>query len=132
MTLSQRLLATILMCGAFIAPATAQSFALPPNDGFITDAIGLLSPGEEELIEARLDAYSKETSNEIAVLIVASMSGADIASTGVEVLRTWGIGQEDKNNGVLIHIAYQDRKIWITTGYGMEGPLPDIVVKGII
>ncbi len=115
------------------APQVSEAaFAIPPNDGYVTDDAGILKPDEESAIEAELTEYKKTTSNEIAVLAVNTMSGADIAETSVEVLRKWGIGDAQKNNGILILIAYADKKIFIATGYGLEGAVPDLVAKGII
>lgn len=113
------------------APLSAQSFDIPPNDGFVTDAAGLLSASEEQQIESDLDAYARETSNEIAVLIVPSLSGAVIGDVAVEIGRDWGVGSS-KNNGILILVSYADREVFIATGYGLEGAIPDIVAYGII
>jgi uncharacterized protein len=110
----------------------ASALEIPPNDGFVTDAAGVLSPEEETAIEQVLDAYRLNTTNEIAVLIVPSLSGAVIADTAVEVLRTWGVGVEGKDNGVVLLIAYADREAFVATGYGFEGVLPDLVVRGIL
>ncbi len=121
---------SVALLVVFAVPV-ALAFDLPPNDGFVTDAIPILTETQEQTLEEKLQAYEKETSNQIAVLIVHTLSGADIAETGVETMRTWGIGQKNKNNGVLMLVAYDDHMFWTTTGYGLEGALPDIVVKGI-
>lgn len=110
----------------------AQSFEVPINDGFVTDTAGVLSAAQEQQLETRLTQYQRETSNEIAVLIIPSLSGAVISDVGVEVFRDWGIGSEENNNGILMLLAYGDREIGITTGYGLEGAVPDLVAHGII
>lgn len=111
--------------------AQNAGFMIPANDGFVTDADGVLSSSEEQSIESDLDAYAQETSNEIAVLLVSSLSGSVIADVAVDVGRKWGVGSE-KNNGILILVSYQDREVFIATGYGLEGAVPDIVAYGII
>ncbi|MBU0766350.1 TPM domain-containing protein [Patescibacteria group bacterium] len=117
---------------SFLAAVPAYAFDIPPNDGFITDVAEVLSSSEEENIESILKTYKQETSNEIAILIVDSMKGAVIADTAFEVGREWGVGAEENDNGILILISYSDRELFIATGYGLEGAVPDIVAKGII
>ncbi len=115
------------------APQFASAaFEIPKNDGFVTDEAGILKPDEELALEGELTDYRTKTSNEIAILTVQTLSGADIAQTSVDVLRTWGIGNAQKNNGILILVAYADKKVFIATGYGLEGAVPDIVAKGVI
>ncbi len=110
---------------------TAYAFDVPVNDGFVTDTIGLLSENEEQTLEDELTSYQRETSNEIAILIIPSLSGSVASDVSVEVMRTWGVGTEKNDNGILILVAYADHEVWIGTGYGMEGPVPDLVAKGI-
>lgn len=113
-------------------PTLALAFDVPPNDGFVTDAAGLLQPEEEERLEGMLRAYQRETSNEIAVAIIPTLQGEPIADAAIAIGRAWGVGSEDKDNGVLLLVAYEDRDVFLATGYGLEGAVPDIVAKGII
>ncbi len=124
-----RTLGLFLLLAAAV-PAFAQE--IPVNDGYVTDDADLLTDSEELLLEDELDAYRVQTTNEIAVLTVQSMSGADIAEFAVNVGRSWGVGGAQNNNGILMVISYQDRLVHIATGYGLEGAVPDIVAKGII
>jgi uncharacterized protein len=110
----------------------AHAFDAPPNDGYITDVTGTLTAAQDEALETSLDAYRVQTSNQIAVLMVESLSGADLVQTAVDIGRKWGIGTKEKSNGVFMLIAKQDRELTIQVGYGLEGALPDIVTKGII
>lgn len=114
----------------------ALAYDAPPNDGFVTDAIGLLSPSDEASLEQELQSYARETSNEVAILIVGDLHGEDIRQVGVEVMREWGIGDERKNNGILILFKQSetlgDREMYVVTGYGLEGAVPDVVAKGVI
>ena len=120
----------------FVQAHSAFAYDAPPNDGFVTDAIGLLSQSDEASLEQRLQAYARDTSNEIAILIVNDLHGEDIRQVGVEVMREWGIGDDTKNNGILILFKQSDtlgdREMYIVTGYGLEGAVPDIVAKGVI
>lgn len=116
---------------ALFTPGLASAVVLPPNDGYVTDAIGLLAPEDEQALEATLTAYQKETSNEIAVVIVDTLSGAVISDTAIELHRRWGIGDAEKDNGILMLIGYKDREAFISVGTGLEGAVPDIVASGI-
>lgn len=122
------ILTALALC--FAPGASAQEFTVPVNDGFVTDDIGLLSAEEEQALEQELTAYAQETSNEVAVVILRTLSGSVASDVAVEIGRKWGVGT-DKDNGILLLIAYESRDIWISTGYGLEGAVPDIVAHGI-
>lgn len=115
-----------------LAPVgVVHAFDPPPNDGFVTDAAGVLDTADEALIEQDLMQYREETSNEIAVLIVQTLDGEPIADAAIEAGRKWGVGTKE-DNGILLLIAYEDREVFLATGYGLEGAVPDLVAKGII
>ncbi|MBI3331892.1 TPM domain-containing protein [Candidatus Peregrinibacteria bacterium] len=110
----------------------AYAFEAPPNDGFVTDTAGVLTPEQEADLEEKLRIYREQTSNEIAILIVPSLQGEEIADVAVEIGRAWGIGDDDNNNGILLLMSYEDRAFFLATGYGLEGAIPDVVAKGIV
>lgn len=110
----------------------ARAFDVPPNDGYVTDVVGVLSAADRSQISGLLQEYQQQTSNQIAVLIVDTLGGEPIADVAVQVGRKWGVGTKEYNNGILILVAYTDREIFLATGYGLEGAVPDIVAKGII
>lgn len=83
-------------------------------------------------MEDKLVAFNDSTSSQVAIVILSSVGNYDIADYSVQLYNRWGIGQKEKNNGVLILVAKDDRKVWITTGYGMEGVLPDALAKRIV
>ena len=110
----------------------AYAFDVPEADGFVTDIAGVLSANEERSLEIDLQNYKGETSNEIAILIINTLDGEVIADTAVEVGREWGVGSAENDNGLLLLIAIEDRKIFIAVGYGLEGAVPDLAAKQII
>ncbi|OIO54903.1 hypothetical protein AUJ46_02155 [Candidatus Peregrinibacteria bacterium CG1_02_54_53] len=110
----------------------ASALDVPANDGYVTDTAGVLSAAEQSDLEETLRVYQQETSNQIAILIVNSLEGEPIADAAVQVGRKWGVGTKENDNGILILVAYTDREIFLATGYGLEGAVPDIVTKGII
>ncbi len=105
---------------------------LPVNNGYVTDEARILNDSEVTTIQAELAAYEKETSNQIAVVILPSLQGEAIEEVSLQIARRWGIGQQGKDNGILLLIAYEDRQARIEVGYGLEGAVPDVVAKGAI
>ena len=112
-----------------------ESFAkqVPPKSNqLVTDYIGLLSSNERMQLERKLVAYDDTSSTQIAVVIENSLEGDDIFEYSYRLAESWGIGQDGKDNGILIYIAFQDRELYIQTGYGSEGFLTDAMAKRII
>ena len=102
------------------------------ND-LVNDYAGMMSRGEQEQLRRKLVQYALETSTQIAVVTEPSLEGETAFDRGLAIAHGWGIGgSEQKDNGVLIYVARDDRKIQILTGYGAEGFLPDILAKRII
>ncbi len=112
----------------------AQDIPEKPNPPrLVNDYVGgLLSDAQINALENKLVAYHDSTSTQIAVVIVNSTQPYEIADYALQLGRKWGVGQEGKNNGIVLLWAAGDRKVTIQTGYGMEGALPDIYAKRII
>jgi len=98
----------------------------------VTDLAGVLSPEQKQALENKLVAIDDSSSNQIAVVILPTLEGNPIEEYATKLFRTWGIGNKKTNNGILLLIAIQDKKIRIETGYGLEGALPDITCNSII
>ncbi|MGR6647867.1 TPM domain-containing protein [Avibacterium paragallinarum] len=112
---------------------SAANFPPPPNPfHYVNDYTNTLMPSEKQLLENKLIAYSKETSSQIAVVLIPSTGNYDIAQYSFELGDKWGIGRKQLNNGVLMLIAVKDRKIFIATGQGLAGALPDAFLSQII
>jgi uncharacterized protein len=111
----------------------AQNIPSKPSPArFVNDFTGTLTADQKQALESKLLAFYDSTSNEIAVVLISSLEGSDIADYALKLGRGWGIGGAKYNNGVILLIAKDDRKINISTGYGLEGALPDIRAKHII
>ncbi len=126
----------VLLTGSSL-PAFSDDFPdkpYPPR--LVNDYTGFLSDTERKNLEQKLVAFDRETSTQIAVVIVESFKGYDKADYAVQLARKWGIGQEGKNNGILILIKPKtsDSKgdVFIATGYGLEGVVPDAIAKRIV
>ncbi|MBY0245616.1 MAG: TPM domain-containing protein [Sphingobacteriaceae bacterium] len=123
-----RLIIAFLLIG-FVA--FAQDFPEKSNK-LINDFTNTLDAQQIQQLEKKLIAFEDSTSNQIAVVMIKSVGGYDINDYALQLGRKWGIGGKDKNNGVILLIALNDRKMSIQTGYGLEGALPDIYTKRII
>lgn len=122
--------ALILMSGFLLSQKEIPKKPYPPQ--LVNDYVGLLSQTEINSLERKLVAYNDSTSTQIAVIIENSLEGDDVVDYCQRLAEGWGIGQEGKDNGVLIYVAFADRKLRIHTGYGVEGFLTDIMSNRII
>jgi uncharacterized protein len=122
-------------CISFFILLSSFSFAqraVPDHGGmWVHDEAHVLSATTVAQLEAILKAERDSTSNQIAVLIVPSLEGDDIDSYGIRVADAWKIGQKDKDNGAILLIAIQDRKMRIEVGQGLEGVLTDAMSSRI-
>jgi uncharacterized protein len=106
--------------------------ARPSPPKLVNDLANVLTPEQEQALEQKLVAYDDSTSTQIAVVTMTTTGDYPIEDVALQILRTWGVGNKEKDNGIVILAAIEDRSIWISTGYGMEGSVPDITAKNII
>lgn len=105
--------------------AFAAAPEIPSPAGPVTDLAGILDNGtKQRLLQVILDVRERTTA-EIAILTVATTAPETIQEYSVAVFDRWKIGKRGQDNGLLLLVAVQDRRLWITTGYGLEGILPD-------
>jgi uncharacterized protein len=110
----------------FIVQTTWAQFNIPEKPSFQTsvyDYAQLLNENEKSDLEAKLIRYSDSTSTQIVVVTVENLKGEDIGILTPKWAQTWGIGDKGKDNGVLILLAKEEKKIWISPGYGLEDRL---------
>jgi len=113
--------------------AHAQNVLPKPNPArLVTDNAGILSAVEIQALENKLVAIDDSSSNQIAVVILASLEGQPKEEYATKLFREWGIGNKKTNNGVLLLVSVQDRQIRIEVGYGLEGAIPDVTALNII
>jgi uncharacterized protein len=98
----------------------------------VHDEAGVLSTSTVQLLEHQLKMHEDSTSNQIAILIISSLQGEAIEDYSLKVAEKWQLGQKGKDNGILLLIAIDDRKMRIEVGYGLEGVLPDAICNRII
>lgn len=110
--------------------------AVPNPPKLVNDYLDILSPSQKEELEKKLVAYDDSTSNQIAIVTIGDIGDYDISDFAVALGRKWGVGGKQFNNGIVLVILIDkerdQRKVWIATGYGLEGAIPDITAKTII
>ena len=115
-----------------ITPASGFSFTPPPNDGFLTDATGVLTSKEELNIEDMLQEYAQKTGTEIAVIIVQNVGGKTIEDAAKDIAERWRVGVDGPARGVVLLFSYEDRDLFMVIGDGLQGVLSPEVAQGVI
>ncbi len=116
-----------------LSTGVVLAYQSPGNPtGFVNDYTETLSSPEKSALENTLINFQNETTNEIVIVLISNLSGDTIENFVNELFREWGIGDEEKNNGILVLIAKDERKARIEVGYGLEGAVPDILAKRIL
>lgn len=122
----------ILLTILFLMPLPLLALDAPQLSGRVNDYARMLSPEANSSLEQKLAAFERDQSTQIVVLTIPSLQGDDIDQFAIRVADQWKIGQKDKDNGVLLIIAKDERKIRIEVGMGLQGVLPDITAGRII
>lgn len=125
-----KLLLLIFWVGFGHAVLAAPNF--PELTGRIVDQAGLIAADKTEIMIDKLIAAEQKTKAQIVIAVVRSLEGYDIRQYGLELARKWALGQQGKNNGVLLLVAPKERKVSIEIGYGLEGSLTDALAFAII
>ena len=113
--------------------SNAQDVPKAPNPPrLVNDFAHVMTADQVQELESKLVAYDDSTSIQIAVVTVPTTGDYAIDDYALKILRDWKVGNKKTNNGLVILAAIQDHKVFIATGYGMEGVLPDITSKEII
>jgi uncharacterized protein len=113
--------------------ARADEAALPPAPArWVTDEVGFLSPATRTALDARLEAYERKTGHQVIVWIGSTIGGAPLDDWAVRTFAAWGIGRKGHDDGLVLFILADDRKMDIEVGYGLEDRVPDARAKQII
>jgi len=108
---------------------------LQPRKGtqtLVNDFTQTLTEDQRQVLEQKLVKLDDTTFTQIAVIIIPSLEGRDVADVAIELGRSWGVGNKETNSGVVLLIAKNDRKLNISPGYGLEGALTDLESQHII
>jgi uncharacterized protein len=129
--MKKKLSCLLLMCCVFFSTLKAQTFP-EKSTTLVTDYTNTLNPQEKAALENKLVAFNDSSSTQIAIVILNSLDGYPIDDYARRLAQSWGIGEKKKNNGALILVSMQERKMTIQVGYGLEGAIPDALAKRII
>jgi len=118
-------------------PIASAQFDIPAkptkaNPDAVYDYIALFNTSQKRALDTKLTSYSDTTSTQIVVALISSAKGEDISLLGAKWGQQWGIGQAKEDNGILIILAKDDRKVDINTGYGIESIISDRDAKRVI
>jgi uncharacterized protein len=120
----------------FAATASAAVPSRPEPARFVNDLAGVFRSGQTDSLENRLTVYSDTTTTQIVVVTVADLEGIDAATYATEIGESWGVGSSEFDNGVVILVKPKNDngsgEVFIATGYGLEGAIPDAYAKRII
>lgn len=126
------LLATLPAAGALGFTPAAHAQVFPKLTGRVVDDAALLSPEQEQALTDKLALLEKQSGRQLVVATLPDLQGYDISDYGYRLLRSWGIGSKDRNDGALLIVAPNERKVRVEVGYGLEGILTDALSSQII
>lgn len=124
----------ILLFVGFVSAGQAQ--VIPPkpspNEGLVIDYADALTAPQRAELNQRLIAFDDSTSIQIVVVIIQRLSGSTAEAMATGIGRAWGVGQAEFDNGIVMLLSMSDRELFIATGYGIEGAVPDALASRII
>ena len=120
----------VVLCMGSVSAQDLPPKPVPPR--LVNDFTNTLSSADVQRLENKLVTFNDSTSTQIAVVMIRTLDGYPISDYAFKLGESWGIGQAKNNNGALLLIALADRELFIATGYGLEGALPDARAKRII
>lgn len=124
-----------LLAALFVGVAWSRAAeTIPPApENHFNDYAGIVRPATATQLNQELAQFERDTSNQIVVAIYPKLlSDSSVEDYAVRVAQRWGVGQKDKKNGAVLFVFQQSHDVWIATGYGLEGALPDALCKRII
>jgi uncharacterized protein len=126
-------MAAVLTVPQAVRALTADEALKNPPNRYFNDYAGLIKPATAATLNSELEAFERSTSNQLVVAIFPELPDTTtVEDYGVQLYRAAKIGQKGKDNGALLLVFLKNRKIWIATGRGLEGALPDAICKRIV
>ncbi|MFT3973264.1 MAG: YgcG family protein [Amaricoccus sp.] len=121
-----------LALALLVVATAALALSFPPLTGRVVDQAGILSPEARAALEPKLAELEAKSGIQLVVATVGSLQGEEIEPYANELFRAWKLGEADRNNGVLLLVAPNERRVRIEVGYGLEGTLTDALSAVII
>lgn len=127
-----RIAGALLMLAALLFPGWAAAQTFPQLTGPVVDAANVIPDDVEARMTQKLLAFNQQSGRQLQVATVADLQGYEISDYGYQLGRAWGIGDKEKNDGAILLVAPNERKVRIEVGYGLEGTLTDALSSQII
>src|SRR6185295_765837 len=127
-----RLFSAALLVFSLLSGAARADVPVPPVKARVTDLTGTLSAQQKSELEARVAAYESRRGSQLAVLMLPSTKPEEIEQYSIRVAEAWKIGRKGVDDGLLLVIAKNDRRLRIEVGYGLEGVIPDAMARRVI
>jgi uncharacterized protein len=122
----------VALVGLLLSPDSARAAELPALTALVNDYARVLSPERAAALEAKLADHQRKTGQQFALLTVASLDGASIEQFAIDVAEQWKLGDKKRDDGLLLVLAPNERKVRIEVGYGLEGVIPDAIAARVI
>jgi len=122
----------LLTAALVLSPAARAEPSFPALTGRVVDQAAILDSESRSRFDTKLQQLEETTTTQLVVVTLRSLQGYDIADYGYQLGRHWGIGQKGSNNGALLIVAPNERKVRIEVGYGLEGTMTDAIARLII
>lgn len=116
----------------FAVPTAFGQQAIPPVTGYVNDHTGTLTTAERDSLERRLHALERRKGAQVAVLMVPSTAPEAMEQYSLRAAEAWKLGRKGTDDGVLLVVAMNDRRLRFEVGYGLEGAIPDAVARRVI
>lgn len=130
--MTKKSLFVLALFGVILLGCSSPAASLPDFTAPVVDAIGRVSAEVETQINSELISFQQAGGPQIAVAVVKTTGNASLENYSIDLARYWGIGDKEKDNGILILIALEDRTLRIEVGSGVEGELTDVTAGGIV
>jgi uncharacterized protein len=123
----------VLLLASLMLVSTVSAYSSPGKPtGYVNDFANVLTLDTKQQLETKLSSLDASTSAQVSVVTIKTMGNDTIENFAVKLFEEWGIGQKGKDNGALLLVAVEDRKVRIEVGYGLEGALTDAETSPII
>lgn len=124
---------TIILLFLFLwQPLFSYALDVPRLQGYVNDYAQMISPAARGRLEGELKSFEQSDSTQLVILTVPTLEGETIDGFGIKVAEAWKIGQKNKDNGIIVVVAKQERKIRVEVGRGLEGRLTDLLAGRIV
>ena len=114
------------------APSCAEEPLPPAPAHYFNDYADVVPQGDAARLDAKLSQFAKETSTQVVVAVFDHLPSPSLEDFTVRTAEAWRVGRKDWDNGAVLFVFVQDRKLRIETGYGLEGALPDALARRIL